>query len=213
MMQERNQPDLERHLAYLGRELTPRRLQHSLGVMQVMGELAKVYGLDQEKALTAGLLHDAAKDLEPTRQIELVEEANIEIRCECDSNFHYYLHGPVSAYIVGKELGINDPAILDAIAFHTYYGYGPNFNDPICWCLRVSDILEPTRDWSKVKWLCDNVDRLADAVYSGHLAEGAFLQTGWLIKWFTEEGMPIHPNMERAYRELSNHLGLDDTHL
>ncbi len=212
-VREKNQLDREQLFAYLERELTPKRLQHSLGVMQVMGELAKVYRLEQEKALTVGLLHDAAKDLEPTRQRELIEEANIEMRCECDNNFHFYLHGPVGAYIVRKELGINDPAILDAIAFHTYYGYGPNFNDPICWCLRFSDILEPTRDWSKVKWLCDNVGRLADVVYSGHLAEGAFLQTGWLIKWFTEEGMPIHPNMEQRYREFSTLLGLDDTYL
>jgi predicted HD superfamily hydrolase involved in NAD metabolism len=192
MMQEKNQLDRERQLAYLEQELTPKRLQHSLGVMQVMGELAKVYGLDQEKALTAGLLHDAAKDLVLARQIEIVEEANVEIRCECDNNFHNYLHGPVGAYIVNKELGINDPVILDAIAFHTFYGYGANFDASICWCLRFSDILEPARDWSEVKWLRDNVDRLADVVYSRHMAEGAFLQTGWLIKWFEEEGMPVH---------------------
>jgi len=203
----------ERYLAYLRQELTPKRLQHSLGVMQVMGELAKVYGLEREQALTVGLLHDAAKELEPTRQMEIVKEANIEIRCECDNNFHYYLHGPVGAYIVNKELGIDDPMVLDAITFHTYYGYGANFNAPICWCLRFADILEPTRDWSKVKWLCDNVDRLADIVYSGQMAEGAFLQTGWLIKWFVEEGKPVHPNMEREYRELSNQLGFDDTYL
>ena len=205
--------DRERYLAYLKQELTPKRLQHSLGVMQVMGEFAKVYGLEHEKALIVGLLHDAAKDLNPTRQMEIVKEANIEIRCECDNNFHYYLHGPVGAYIVNKELGINDPVVLDAIAFHTYYGYGASFNAPICWCLRFADILDPSRDWSKRKWLCDNVDRLADVVYTGHMAEGAFLQTGWLIKWFVEEGLPVHPNMEREYRELSNQLGFDDTNL
>jgi len=205
--------DRDRQLAYLEQELTPKRLQHSLGVMQVMGELAKVYGLEQEKALSVGLLHDAAKDLVSIRQIEIVKEACIEIRCACDNNFHYYLHGPVVAYIVNKELGIHDPLILDAIAFHTYYGYGASFNAPICWCLRFSDLLEPTRDWSSVKWLRNNVHRLADVVYSGHLVEGAFLQTGWLIKWFEEEGMPVHPNMKRVYRELSKELGVDDNFL
>jgi predicted HD superfamily hydrolase involved in NAD metabolism len=181
--------------------------------MQVMGSLAKIYGFDHGKAQTAGLLHDAAKDLEPSRQKEIEHEAGIEIRCECDKNFHYYLHGPIGAYLVKRDLGIQDPVILDAIAFHTYYGHGKNFSAPITWCLRFSDVLEPTRDWSNVKWLCENVDRLADVVYSGRLEEGAFLQTGWLIKWFEEDGKPVHPNMYRIYRRLSAKLGKGDSFL
>ncbi len=211
--QKENELDTERYLTYLEQELTPKRLQHSLGVMQVMGELAQVYRLDQEKALTVGLLHDAAKDLDAARQTRVVQEAKIEIRYECDNNYLHYLHGPVGAHVVHKELGINDPQILDAITCHTYYGYDLDFNAPLCWCVRFSDLLEPSRDWRKVKWLCGNVNRLADVVYAGRLAEGAFLQTGWLIKWFTEDGMPVHPNMRRVYREFSNQLGLDDTHL
>lgn len=205
--------DKERYLAYLEQELSPKRLQHSLGVMQVMGELAKVYGLDEGKATTIGLLHDAAKELQPARQAELLEEANIEIRHECDNNFHLYLHGPIGAYLVNKELGVNDPIVLDAITFHTYYGYGSNFHAPICWCMRFSDILEPNRDWSNVSWLRDNVNRLTDVVYSGRWEEGAFLLTGWLIKWFTEAGMPTHPNAVQSYHKFSNYLGLDDSHL
>jgi predicted HD superfamily hydrolase involved in NAD metabolism len=181
--------------------------------MQVMEKLAEVYDLEPGKALTAGLLHDAAKDLSVIRQKEVLKQADIEIHYECDNDFDSCLHGPVGAYLVNKELDINDPEILDAIAFHTYYGRGVNFNSPLSWCLRFSDILEPNRDWSRVKWLCSNVDRLADVVYSGHMAEGAFLQTGWLIKWFTEDGMPVHPNMERVYQEFSSRLGLDEKHL
>ena len=213
-MQEKQELDKEELLVYLEQELTPRRFQHSLGVMQVMGELAEIYELDQEKALIAGLLHDVAKELEPIRQSEILAEANIELRYEQDKDYHYYLHGPVGAYIAKKELGIKTPIILDGIRFHTYYGsYGDDFNAPLCWCLRFSDILEPTRNWSKVKWLRTNASRLADVVYSGNLAEGAFLQTGWIIKWFTEEGRPVHPNMRRAYSELSVELGVDDRYL
>jgi HD superfamily phosphohydrolase YqeK len=177
--------------------------------MGVMGELSEVYGLDKETALAVGLLHDAAKDLQPHRQKELVAEANIELHYECDVNFLLYLHGPVSAYLVNKELGVNDPIILDAITMHTYYGYGTNFNEPMCWCLRFSDILEPTRDWRGVKWLREGAALLAEVVYAGRMMEGAFLQTGWLIHWFEEAGVPVHPNMRRVYRELSNQLKVD----
>ena len=40
-----------KYLPFLEEVLTQRRLDHSLGVMQVMGELAEVYDLDREKAM------------------------------------------------------------------------------------------------------------------------------------------------------------------
>jgi predicted HD superfamily hydrolase involved in NAD metabolism len=118
---------VDRYLPFLEQVLTPKRLQHSLGVMQVMSELAGVYDLDQDTALAAGLLHDAAKDLDEARYMTLVEEAGIEMRCPCEADYNDYLHGPVGAYFVYQELGIVDRPILDAIATHTYYG-GPNFD-------------------------------------------------------------------------------------
>lgn len=58
------------YFAFLENILTPARLQHSLGVMQVMADLADVY--DLELAQTAGLLHDAAKDLPPEQWERIV---------------------------------------------------------------------------------------------------------------------------------------------
>jgi predicted HD superfamily hydrolase involved in NAD metabolism len=205
--------NVNRYLPFLEEVLTPKRMAHSLGVMQVMGELAGVYELDREKALTTGLLHDAAKDLTPAQQAEIITEAGIELRYECESDYSHYLHGPVGAYFVRRELGLADPLILDAITMHTYYGDGAAFDLPICWCLRFADILEPTRNWSNVRWLRNGVARLREAVYAGRMAEGAFLQTGWLIQWFGEEGVPVHPNMERVYRELSVALNLNTSFL
>ncbi len=202
-----------RYLAFLKETLTPKRFEHSLGVSQVMGELAQVYGIDRERAVTTGLLHDAAMDLTPVKQAEIISRANIEIRYECELNYSLYLHGPVSAYVVQYELEITDEIILDAIEMHTYYGNRVTFDDPICWCLRFADILEPNRTWSDVRWLRDNVSRLREVVYAGRMAEGALLQTGWLIKWFSEADMPIHPNMRRVYQDLLASLQVDDSFL
>ena len=47
----------------LQKKLTDRRFEHSLGVEYVSGCLAMVHGVNVEKALTAGLLHDCAKCL------------------------------------------------------------------------------------------------------------------------------------------------------
>ena len=202
-----------RYLPFLERMLTPKRLQHSLGVMQIMDDLSDVYGLDREKAQTVGLLHDAAKELEPPQQMRLIEEAGVEIRCDCDKYWDNVLHGPVGAYLVQKELAIQDPLILNAIAMHTFYGYGDGFDAPMTWCVRFSDILEPNRDWSAVKWLRNGVERLRTVVYTGHLEEGALLQTGWLLEWFEEDGLLIHPNLRQSYKNLSAKLNVDHTFL
>ncbi len=111
--------ELATYLPFLQQVLTPMRLQHSLGVMQVMGELAGVYGFDQDTALAAGLLHEAGKDLDEARARALAEEAGIKVRCPADSDYGRYLHGPVSAYFVAKELGVGDRLLLDAITTHT----------------------------------------------------------------------------------------------
>jgi predicted HD superfamily hydrolase involved in NAD metabolism len=198
-----NQILQEHYISFLKKVLTPSRLQHSLGVMQVMGELTDVYALDREKAITAGLLHDAGKDLPPAQQQQIIQEAGIEIDFPCDHNYLLYLHGPAGAYFVQKELGITDPLIIDAISMHTFYGNGENYDTPFLWCLRFADILEPNRNWSSVRWFRDGQSRLRQVVYAGKLEEGAFLQTGWLIKMFEENSFPVHPNIRRVFRELS----------
>ena len=69
---------VEKHLPFLEKVLTQERLNHSLGVMQVMSELAEVYGLDQEKAKTIGILHDAAKDL-PQEKIDRILKTKLVV--------------------------------------------------------------------------------------------------------------------------------------
>jgi predicted HD superfamily hydrolase involved in NAD metabolism len=177
--------------------------------MQVMGELADIYGLDKEKAQAIGILHDAGKDLPQSKIEELVRDGNIQITYECESNYVLYLHGPVGAYFVHRELGLTDELILDAIKTHTYYGASKYFHAPMAWCLRFSDILEPTRNWEHEKILLDCANQLRNLVYAGRMKEAAFLQMGCLIRWFEEKGMPVHPTMRKIHQELGMELALE----
>ena len=181
--------------------------------MQVMGELAEVYGLDREKARTIGILHDAGKDLPPGVQQQLVEEGNIQIYHACDANYFLYLHGPVGAYLVQKEFGMTDELILGAIISHTYYGSSPYFNHPLSWCMRFSDLLEANRDWRDIELVFNCVKRLRKLAYAGEMEIGAFLHTAMLIKWFEDTSTPVHPNMRLVKAELGKKLGLDDSFL
>jgi predicted HD superfamily hydrolase involved in NAD metabolism len=199
---------IDRYLTFLEGVLTPSRLRHSLGVEQVIGELAGIYGLDREKALAVGLLHDAAKDLEPERVEKLVAEGAIVIQHECDRDYAHYLHAPVGAWFVRQELGVDDPLILDTIARHTFYGEGVACDENLLWCLRFADILEPNRGWHKEPGLVAGMARLRERVYAGNQTEAAWLLTGWPVRWYAATGVPIHPNMKQAYKELSEQLKL-----
>jgi predicted HD superfamily hydrolase involved in NAD metabolism len=207
-----NQALITQYTSFLEETLSPGRFKHSLGVMQVMGELAEVYALDPEKAAVAGLLHDAAKELPPVQQEQLLCESGIRIENPVEQDFVLYLHGPVGAYLVSKELNVTDPQILDGIYRHTFSGVeGPL--SAFVWCLRFADILEPYRNWQDVRWFRDGGPRLRDAVYSRRLAEGAFLQSGWVMQMYQERGYAIHPNIRRVFEELSGQLGLDERDL
>jgi predicted HD superfamily hydrolase involved in NAD metabolism len=191
-------PLTARYTAFLEQVLTPSRLRHSLGVAQVMAELAGIYDLDRLQAVTAGLLHDAAKDLLPHQQEQMRQEGHIAIQHPCELDYNIYLHGPVGAYYVARELGIRDAQVLDAIWMHTWCGSGENFEAPLTWCLRFADILDPGRDWDeKARRFRDGSPALRELVYRGRLKESALFITSMEIGFFEDNQKPIHPNYFR----------------
>ena len=186
------------YLSFLEEALTPRRLEHSIQVMEVMIELTPIYDLVPERAMAAGLLHDAAKDLSPSQQEQLIRDAGIHCYYECDHNYLLYLHGPVGAAFLERELGIEDPLLLAAIESHTSYGNTPYFDHPLCWCLRFADVLEPTRNWRDEPTIREHIHLLRKFVFEGRMSAGIVYQTSMLMRWFKEKGFPIHPNMIKA---------------
>ncbi len=196
--------DQQDYIAILEHILTPNRLKHSLGVMQVMGERAGVYSLDRGKALTTGLLHDAAKDLTPAQQEQMIQEGRITIADPSERDYSLYLHGPVGAYFVRKTFGIADPLILDTIYNHTFCDNGSNFHHPLSWCLRFSDVLEPNRVWDgRAGPMAEGAPLLRRLAFAGRLEEAALLHCGMIPRFFAWNGWPVSPNYNRVYQELA----------
>ncbi len=193
----------DQYLPFLKRILTPARLEHSLGVMRVMGELAEIYALDATRALTAGLLHDAAKDLPLEHQLALAQEAKIEFQHPCERH-PIYLHAPVSAYLCWRELGIADDLILDSITAHSHSYDGERFDTLFSWCLRTADMLAPVADWKGMK-------KLAHVVYAGKIEEASLLKCGWLIEYLGRVGIPVHPTLHGSCQVLAGQLGVTDS--
>ena len=188
--------DIDYCIAFAKRELTSKRFEHSLRVMQIMSELASLYILDETTARICGVLHDAAKDLALDFQLELAKKSNISLSTRYDQN-PLFLHGPVGACYIAQELDIQDPIILDTISRHSYFGRGVALSSSFCWCLRFADVLEPMHDWEELK------SQLKPLVYSSKIQKGAYLLMKWMIPFLKTESLPVHPNMYRVFNELS----------
>lgn len=103
-------------LLWLKENLNDERYEHSVGTAECARELAKLYGIDEEKAYFAGLIHDCAKCLEKEKTLEILDKISLEQGELCNPKTH---HAPVGAYIAKNELGVNDEEILSAIRWHT----------------------------------------------------------------------------------------------
>ena len=97
--------------------LKPERYEHSLGTAECAKELAKKFGLNEEKAYVAGLLHDCAKCFSKEKLKEIINN-HLEVD-ECELLNHKTFHAPVSAYVAEKDFGVEDKEILSAIRRHT----------------------------------------------------------------------------------------------
>lgn len=107
----------DRHiLNWLKEHLDEQRLLHSVGSAKCAAELAKKFNLDEDKAYTAGLLHDCAKCFHKDDMLRIAKSLNLE-----DTEFVNFkvLHAPVSAHIAKTQLGIEDKEILSSIRWHT----------------------------------------------------------------------------------------------
>jgi len=121
--------------------LTPRHFEHSLGTARTAADMAHAYGLDEEKAYLAGLLHDYAKSMSGAEQLAAAAKFGIEAN-PVEREAPYLLHSELGACMVKEELGIVDREILDAIAYHTIGSCSMTDFDKIIY---IADMIEPGR--------------------------------------------------------------------
>lgn len=196
-----NDGQYARYVTFLACRLTPSRLQHCIGVMRLMQELAAVYSLDPVQAGATGLLHDAAKDMPLAAQMAVAEKAGLVFKHPCEQ-LPIYLHARASALVAAQELEIADPAVLDAIAAHSYSLDGAGSESTLAWCLRSADLLAPVKEWH-------GMNKLRSTVFAGKLDEAVLLQCGWLTEYLNERNIPVHPILTSQFETLSTRLQVD----
>ena len=91
--------------------LSKKRFKHTLGVVESATHLAKLYGVDVEKARLAALLHDCAKELPLQDMQNLVKSESYDADQQLLSNGNL-LHGLAGMIRAKKEFSISDDEFL-----------------------------------------------------------------------------------------------------
>ena len=120
--------------------LSEKRYNHSISVMNMAEELARIYGVDVVDAKIAGLLHDNAKEMSEEEMLKYAEKNNIEVT-EFERLNTKILHGKIGADIARKKYGISEQ-IAKAIEYHTTTN--PEM-DILAKIIYISDKIELTR--------------------------------------------------------------------
>lgn len=121
--------------------LTPERYLHTIGVAFTAAAMAMKYGIDTDKALLAGLLHDCAKCFSYEEKIALCKEGNVELS-ETELANPALIHAKLGVYVAKKDYGMEDAEILDAIRTHTT---GEPDMGTLQKIIFLADLIEPGR--------------------------------------------------------------------
>lgn len=174
----------------LKNSLSEQRYIHSLGVADEAKRLAKLYGVDEEKAYLAGLLHDCAKGIATDKQIEECSKRGVELD-EWTRKCPQVAHGFLGVEIAKTEYGISDNEILNAVKYHTVGGDDMNTLDKIIY---IADMTERNRDFEGVDVLRKAVDKDLD--------EAILISVSQQFELQGKRRGVIHPNIVYMWNDL-----------
>lgn len=159
--------------------LSPARYEHSLRVSEYAVQLARVHGVDEQKAGLTGLLHDCAKGIED----QVLQDPEIAGAFLHHSEARALWHTELGPLVAASEYGVTDPEVLRAIRSHTTAIHPMSPLDQIIY---LADKLEPGRhDPENVGYRNTAKTSLARAFYEVMEASVRYLHT---------KGLPVHEN-------------------
>ena len=129
--------------------LSDKRYEHTLNVRKMAVKLAKRHDADEDRAALAALLHDAAKEISKDK-MRAIMKAHPEYAEGGEERPTPVWHGICAAILARTEWGVEDEAVLSAIACHTAGKPGMSKLDKI---LYLADMSSAERDWPGVNKL------------------------------------------------------------
>ncbi|MDR1630244.1 MAG: bis(5'-nucleosyl)-tetraphosphatase (symmetrical) YqeK [Oscillospiraceae bacterium] len=178
------------YLAVVRGRLGGYRFTHSLGVAESAKVLAARYGADEQKAYTAGLLHDVMKDTANEEQLALFAEYGVRLLPE-EQIAPQLWHAIAGECFAKQVLGVCDADILAAIRYHTTGRAGMSLLEKVVF---TADFISIDRVYPGVERMREKAQISLDAA----MAEG-FQFT--MTKLLADE-KAIHPDMLAGYNEI-----------
>ena len=180
--------DLERIKNYLKENLSPERYAHSEGTAKLAVHLAKIHGVDSEKAYLAGILHDIAKEM-PIAEMSKYRGAI----GDDEFSFTWVVHQFIGANVAAELFGIIDSDILNAMRYHATTR--PSMS-PLEKIIFIADKIEEGRGFPENPYLKAVAESDLDrAVYE-------ILQITTSIA--KEKGKKIHPLSMEVLKSIEN---------
>lgn len=171
--------------------LNEKRLAHSLGVAEEAVKLAIQYGADLDKARLAGLAHDCCKNMSYDEMLQWAKKLGVTLDKISLSN-EKLIHGTIGAEYARQIFKIEDPEVIDAIAYHTTGRAGMTLLDKIIY---IADYIEPTR--KDYPWL----DKMRKLAYE-NLDEAVLYGLDIAIDYLIQDEMLIHENTIKARNDM-----------
>lgn len=183
------------HLEPLRSLLSQNRFDHSVRVAQTAQKLAQFWGENQFYAYLAGLLHDAAKHLDPDKWAAL----NFPEPSFSRSFYKHYpavWHARVAPAILGAVFKVKTAAVLNAARWHTTGKANMSRLEQI---LLIADFIEPGRSFAEVPY----IDQLA---YKD-LDQATYALSMTVMMTLVKAGVLIHPDTFRCREFYIQRLG------
>lgn len=175
----------------LKKTLSEQRYVHSLSVADEARKLARKYGVDENRAYYAGLIHDCAKEV-PHDEIVGMLKNKYGVSVDNMSKLTpKLLHGTLGACEAQHKFGIYDPEILDAVKYHTT---GKGNMGMLAKIVYISDYIEPNRDF-------DGVEELRRLAYID-IDEAIIKGISETIIDLLNRGLLLHPDTIHAINDL-----------
>lgn len=131
---------------YLKKNLSEKRYQHSIRVMQKAMEYAILYQQDIEQAQITALAHDIAKEMGEKESKKCIIKNNLDENLLLPEN-KYLIHGYVGADILEKRYNFTKE-MADAVRYHTTARKKMTMLDKIIY---LADKTEDGRDFPNIE--------------------------------------------------------------
>lgn len=173
--------------------LNQTRYDHTKRVLKTALTLADIFDINRKETMLAAIFHDYAKYRPLDEMIEVIKTNHLSLDL---LSFHHELwHGPVASILVEKELGIENPAIKDAIYWHTTGHASMTDLEKVIY---LADYIEPARKFTGIEMIRKTAVE--------DLGEACFMAVRNSMRFLIERERLIYPETLNMYNDLKRQL-------